>query len=183
MSHAIDNADDGRLIAEFRVGSIVLIATDIDRIIQWYVDILGCRLVGRNSANVADGDAVLEIRQAWLEGMGMSFELLSTDRTRPDPFVRPPRHLDRRGYGTLMITTSDVAEATRALARRGVDFVWADWMLPDGKSCSLFTDPDGNMLLLIGAPGTPRAGEVGTWDLGDYPSRQAKGPPRLAEGA
>lgn len=183
MEDASQFEADGTELApgSLRLGGYVIITSDVDRSIDWHERIFGFSVVNRSDYELDHEGEKLLVRQAFLEGMGVALEIMSTPRTTDGVWPVPPHHLFTAAFKTLIISTPDVAEATRSLHARGASFVWANFVLPDGNACSLITDPDGNLYELLGPPGTVGEDVIPLQsELDDYPPRAAIGPPRLA---
>jgi glyoxylase I family protein len=169
-------------IGKMRVGGIVVIATEIRDSIDWYSRVLDFRLVAENTVTTEDDGELTEIKQAFLEGLGVALEIMSSSRTKRLDWPVPPRHLYTATIKAIIFKTDDVAETTRSLRTREANFIWSNHMLPDGNSCSLITDPDGNLIEVLGPPGTPRSEETFIHKgSSEYPPKKAMSPPRLGD--
>jgi catechol 2,3-dioxygenase-like lactoylglutathione lyase family enzyme len=111
--------------------------TDLDRAAAFYVDVLGLRLVGRDSyAAVVDG-----------QGAQLRITLVEAKAAAP--------------YTVLGWEVPDLDAAVDDLRARGVTFTRYPgmdqdehdaWCAPDGTRVAWFADPDGNTLSLHASP-------------------------------
>lgn len=140
MSEATPSAID-RLSFE----NIAISVSDLGRAVAWYRDVLGFR-------QVRSGEfAAVGARFAFLEGKGMSIELISTGKApTPSSLVEPPHHLETVGYKAIVLRTDDLSQVTHELERKGVTIVWKEQVLTDDIAATLIRDLDGNFINIFG---------------------------------
>ncbi|HHK9461670.1 MAG: VOC family protein [Delftia acidovorans] len=132
-------------IDRLRFENIAISVSDLDRAVAWYREVLGFR-------DVRSGEfANVGARFAFLEGKGMSIELISTGKAqRPATLVEPPHHLASVGYKAIVLRTDDLAQVTQELEHAGVPIVWKLQPLTDDIAATLIRDLDGNFINIFG---------------------------------
>jgi glyoxylase I family protein len=135
-------------VGGLRLNNFALAVDDLDRMVKWYVEVLGFNVEQRGRFDAVGAD------YAMLGGTGFRLELVSrpgtpklaTDRTQP------PGHLDVLGWKAMVLETEDLAATTAALSEHGVDIVWAELPLSPAIQSTMIRDPEGNMINIFGVP-------------------------------
>ncbi len=116
-------------------------ASDFDRSLAWYQEVLGMVPDGRQPWT-----GTTETRVAFLHPVGnptFRIELIS----RPDFPTNQQRDVWRHGAVHICLETSDIHAAYRALQEEGVEIISAPMQLPDGSNKRSWlmniADPDG----------------------------------------
>jgi catechol 2,3-dioxygenase-like lactoylglutathione lyase family enzyme len=124
-----------------------LSVSDLDAMIAWYVTALGFAEEVRFEVPAAGISGAMLRRP---DGTGL--ELLH----HPDATQRPPGDpgsaIRAGGYGHWALSVDDVAAAHAELLRAGAHEVWSPRSAPPPAhgSMSYVTDPEGNLLELVG---------------------------------
>ncbi|WP_028219805.1 VOC family protein [Paraburkholderia oxyphila] len=137
-------------VGKLRLNNFALAVGDLDRMVSWYVKVLGFEVTERGRFD-AVGAAY-----AMLDGMGFRLELISrpgTRNKRPVDRTVPPDHLDVLGWKALVLETQDLPVTTAALSEQGVDIVWAELPLSPAMQSTMIRDPEGNLINIFGSPG------------------------------
>jgi lactoylglutathione lyase len=130
------------------VHHIGLSVADLPAMVAWYVRVLGF------SAEVEFELPGGSIRGAMLRRPdGTGLELLCHADSAGEPAEDPQRAILRRGYGHWAIAVDDVAATHARLVAAGAREVWAPRPAPPPApgAMSYLSDPEGNLLELVGA--------------------------------
>lgn len=117
-----------------------ILANDLERLRQWYIDVLGFQLIvrddGHGTAFVlgADGRSIIEFIQA------------ERDLGTEDYKAQGIRHI------AISVTPDTAAHAAKLLKAEGVEILEDYVELPNGTHLFFFRDPEGNVLHLAGRP-------------------------------
>ncbi|OMQ07986.1 VOC family protein [[Flexibacter] sp. ATCC 35103] len=142
MKHNISNNAG---LESFSLFNVAFTVTDLDKSINWYSNVFGFKLLSRSTFKIPAGDAEAAI----IEGNGLKLELLHVpDGQRIEAlFAAPPAHLVPIGNKSLVLQVDDLAQASRELEAKGVEFVWREQNLIEGQMlCSMIKDIDGNKI-------------------------------------
>lgn len=123
---------------KFRLGYVVRFASDVDRSVRFYRDVLGLEVEHRD-----EGYAALRT-----EGP-VTLALLARDRLPellPEEECAPPP--SRRHEGELAFLVEDVDAACRRLRDAGLEPLAPPADRSWGERTAYFTDPDGHLLEL-----------------------------------
>ena len=140
---------DNPPVPGLRVNNLALAVGNLEAMIAWYGKVLGFVVMERGRFDAVDAD------YAMIDAAGVRIELVSranAEHRRVDR-TPPPNHLDVLGYKALVFETSDLAEATAALRRHGVELLWAELPLNDMFSSTMLRDPEGNLINILGSSG------------------------------
>lgn len=135
------------------IGHVALVTPDIDRLVQFYRQLLGTEPINRldnirNSPklnDIADIDD-LRLRGAWFNAGNMLIELWQFDNPPTKP-ITTPAPFDRIGYQHITFAVGDLNAEYNRLKANGIQFLSAPVV---GSSCTevFLRDPDGNLLRL-----------------------------------
>ena len=144
-----------------RMSHVGICVSDLERSIRFYRDLLGFRHV--SNLQVAGEPAArllrlpgADLHAAYLERDGTRIELLwyaAPPRREP----QPERRMNDLGLTHLSLRVSDLPDLVEELRRQGVR-VLDDTRLefPEfGAAAVMITDPDGQWIELVQAPGDP----------------------------
>jgi glyoxylase I family protein len=135
-------------VIKLRLSNFALAVGDLERMVRWYVEVLGFEVAERGRFDAVGAD------YAMLDATGFRLELVSrsgTPKTAPDR-TQPPGHLDVLGWKALVLETEDLSATTAQLSRHGVEIIWAELDLSPGKQSTMIRDPEGNMVNIFRAP-------------------------------
>jgi catechol 2,3-dioxygenase-like lactoylglutathione lyase family enzyme len=142
------NANESSLpaVRGLRLNNFALAVGDLERMIAWYVEVLGFEIKERDRFDAVGAD------YAMLDGTGFRLELISRPGTpkKPADRTQPPSHLDVLGWKAMALETPDLAGTTAALKQHGVDIVWAELDLSPTMQTTMIRDPEGNMINIFG---------------------------------
>jgi glyoxylase I family protein len=135
-------------VSSLRLNNFALAVGDLERMVTWYVEVLGFEVKERDRFDAVGAD------YAMLDGTGFRLELISRPGTpkKPADRTQPPSHLDVLGWKAMVLETTDLAATTAALSEHGVDIVWAELDLSPDTQSTMIRDPEGNMINIFGMP-------------------------------
>jgi glyoxylase I family protein len=117
-----------------------ILANDMERLRQWYIDVLGFQLIVRD------------------DGHGTAFALGADGRSILE-FIQADRNIGIENYKALgirhlavSVTPENAAHAVKLLKAEGVEVLEEYVELPNGTHLFFFRDPEGNVLHLAGRP-------------------------------
>ena len=142
MKNNISNKDG---LESFSLFNVAFTVADLDKSIDWYSTVFGFKLLSRSTFKIPAGDAEAAI----IEGNGLKLELLHVpDGQRIEAlFAAPPAHLVPIGNKSIVLQVDDLAQASKELEAKGVQFVWREQnLIEGGMLCSMIKDIDGNKI-------------------------------------
>lgn len=117
-----------------------ILAKDLERLRQWYIDVLGFQLIVRD------------------DGHGTAFVLAPDGRSIVE-FIQADRDIGVENYKALgirhlavSVAPENAAHAAKLLKADGVEVLEDYVELPNGTHLFFFRDPEGNVLHLAGRP-------------------------------
>lgn len=151
----VEQLDEPRFKGPIWLAHVALVSHDIDRLVDFYRDLLGVEPYGR--ANKLGGprwDEVtgldgVRVRAAWFNTGNMVLELWQyLSPATPVPGEALP--FTGIGYNKIAIEVGDLADECARLARNGVVLLDAP-VEKNGVTEACLRDPDGNLLSLLQA--------------------------------
>lgn len=142
-------------LASLSLYNVAFTVTNLDDSINWYRDKLNFELISKTQFTIGSGSAQVGL----LEGAGILLELLQApEQQRIEAlFAEVPAHLIPIGNKSIVFQVTDLAEATRALGERGVEFLWKEqYLAGDQMLCSMIQDIDGNKINIFQADTVPQ---------------------------
>jgi catechol 2,3-dioxygenase-like lactoylglutathione lyase family enzyme len=140
------------MILPFELGICV---ADLDRMVAFYVDVLGCREVGRATlparATRAIGLATGDVTIVWLQtAWGERLKLLRPAED-PEPLDAARTLTARCGVAYLTFCVDDLAARTARAEAWGAEPVVDRYVTDDGRGqrISFFRDPEGTAVELV----------------------------------
>jgi lactoylglutathione lyase len=136
--------------------------SDLDRSVDWYVDVLGLELVNRQRQDneytrqlVGMADAVLEVARLKIPGRspGSSDHLFELVHYVAPPGTRIPLPTSSPGVAHLAFLVDDIHDRHRRMTEAGVEFRSRPVQITAGTNqggwACYFTGPDGETLELL----------------------------------
>ena len=145
-----------------RLTHVGICVSDLERSLRFYRDLLGCRWEHALDVEGEPSDQLLRLRGTklhaeYLTRDGVRIELLHFASPPAPP--RPDRPLNQHGLTHLSFRVADMDAVLGALRAAG-ERVLEETVLrfPEWRSAACFiTDPDGQLIELVQAPGDPAA--------------------------
>jgi catechol 2,3-dioxygenase-like lactoylglutathione lyase family enzyme len=152
----VEQLDEPRFGDPIWIAHVALVSPDIDRLVDFYQDVLGVAPYGR--VNKVTGPRVdqvtgldgARIRAAWFNAGNMVLELweyivpATPEPTEPRAFAAP-------GYNRFVFEVADFDREVERLSGHGVEFVTEPAEV-DGSREIYAKDPDGNLFGLLQLP-------------------------------
>jgi catechol 2,3-dioxygenase-like lactoylglutathione lyase family enzyme len=114
---------------------------DLDRVSQWYADILGFTTRDRFTLTRPDGSKI-QVARVEIPGLQMNISQF-------DGSTSPNRNGERQGWRHIALQVDSVDESYQRLRDRGVQFIGEPFTYnPPGYRIAFFRDPEGNILEL-----------------------------------
>ena len=111
-----------------------LAADNVEKLTQWYCDVLGYKVIAKNDKPVF----IIKAPD------GTFIEMMPKDETsRPERFMCTP------GWSHLALRVNDMDAAIAALDKFGVAWTGAEFEAVGGGRIRNFTDPEGNILQIV----------------------------------
>lgn len=127
----------------FALANIAISTPNQERLITWYTDVLGFRLVNKS-------EGVGGIKLALIEKDGVQMDLIQPPTIQPLSKPQdPPMHLETPGLRNLVFWVDNLKVANVHLKSKQVPLLFES-LYVDGirTTISAFRDPDGNLVAL-----------------------------------
>ncbi len=128
---------------------------DLDRLVAFYVDVIGCRVVRRfgwpagvEAADLLTGLQGSAARAAMLELGGTCLEIFEFSAPPPRP-TTGQRPVNDHGISHLCLAVDDIHAEYRRLVAAGMAFHCPPQAQPEGGHVTYGRDPDGNVIELL----------------------------------
>lgn len=133
-----------------RLYNLAFVVSNIENSIEWYNNILGFKLIMKQSIPVPKGN----LEMAFMEGAGMRIEMLQNSNSQLVEAIVNDSKTDEPptvvGSKALVFQVEDLKLATKELEDKGVNFLWKERYLAEGALfCTMALDPDGNRINLF----------------------------------
>jgi catechol 2,3-dioxygenase-like lactoylglutathione lyase family enzyme len=120
---------------------VTLSVSDVDRVSQWYADVLGFQIRDRFTLTRPDNQKI-QIVRVEIPGLQMNISQFPGS-------ISPERSGDRQGWRHLALQVNDVDQSYQRLQKQGVQFLTEPFTYdPPGYRIVFFRDPEGNILEL-----------------------------------
>jgi catechol 2,3-dioxygenase-like lactoylglutathione lyase family enzyme len=127
----------------FSLANIAISTPGQERMITWYTDMLGFRLVNKS-------EGVGGIKLALIEKDGVQMDLIQPPSIQPLPKPQdPPMHLETPGIRNLVFWVDNLKVANANLKSKKVPLLFESLYVEGiGTTITAFRDPDGNLVAL-----------------------------------
>ncbi len=127
--------------SQLQLHHITLSVKDVDRVSQWYVEILGFTQSDRFTLTRPDGQ---QIQVARIELPGLKMNISQFDNS-----ITPDRNGEHQGWRHIALQVDSVDQNYQRLQAQGVEFLGEPFTYnPPGYRIAFFKDPEGNILEL-----------------------------------
>ncbi len=127
--------------SEYKLFVVRVFVSDWDRALRFYTETLGIPTAFRSD----------EMGWAQLDTGEANLALERVEPSSSPPYPGAEGALVGRFLG-VSLTVSDIDKTYRDLCERGVEFLGPPERMPWGGVLAHFSDPDGNVLTLLGSP-------------------------------
>lgn len=133
----------GNPLQGFALANIAISTPNQERMINWYTEVLGFRLVEKS-------EGAGDIKLAIIEKDGIQIDLIQPLKIQPLAKPQnPPMHLETPGIRNLVFWVDDLKAAEASLKAKKVPLLFESFYVEGIKTTiSAFRDPDGNLVAL-----------------------------------
>lgn len=120
---------------------VTLSVSDVDRVSQWYANVLGFKIHDRFTLTRPDNQKIQVVR---VEIPGLQMDISQFPGS-----TSPDRSGERQGWRHLAIQVNNVEQSYQRLQKQGIQFLAKPLIYnPPGYRIAFFRDPEGNILEL-----------------------------------